>query len=171
MTDVKRHSLEVIRQLQYDFRQFSVPDFVAYLVQMRQRDIVLKPARFKPGLHGMWIRADTADYVFYDCATHPIHQVHHILHELGHLILKHEPHPLDDVLPAELLSNLMEQATPTGHCRQWEPEASWQEQEAEAFVYCLQREILIAGRMTALTHPETSIDELKRFTWSLAYND
>jgi hypothetical protein len=173
MINVKRHSRKVIRQLQYDFRQFTVPDFVAYLIQTRQRDLILTPTQFKPGLHGIWIRAETADYVFYDGATHPIHQVHHILHELGHIILKHEPHSLKDVLPEDLLAGMREQgdANPVGHCRQWEPDASWQEREAEAFVYWLQREILVAGRLVALTHPETSIDELKRFTWSLAYND
>jgi hypothetical protein len=46
-----------------------------------------------------------------------------------------------------------------------------EDREAECFVQQLQHEILIAGRLAALTHPVTSIGELAPFTRSLGYSD
>lgn len=172
MTDVEARVRRAIEGLDYDFNRFSVPDFIEHLQAVRQREIVLNGASFDPGLHGFWIRADTADYVFFNDSTHHVHQVHHILHELGHIILGHRPRDLAAMLSPGLAAQLREALTVPlcGHCRRWEPVDTDQEREAELFVQTLQRQVLLAGRLTALTHPSTSIEELVRFTRGLGYD-
>lgn len=44
-----------------------------------------------PGVCGLWVAADTADFIFYEQATTRPHQVHIILHELSHLLCDHYP--------------------------------------------------------------------------------
>lgn len=173
MTDLEARVRQAIEGLHYPFSQFTVPHFIAYLETLRQREIILNGAAFDGRLHGFWVRAETADYVFFERQTHPIHQVHHILHELGHLVLGHRPRDLATVLPPALLAELMAQigAAPCGHCRMWEPVETLEEREAECFVRQFQHKILIAGRLAALTHPVTSLGELTPFTRSLGYSD
>ncbi len=173
MTHGEARVRQVIDGLHYPFRQFTVSHFIAHLETLRQRAIILNGASFDAGLHGFWVRADTADYVFFDQHTHPIHQVHHILHEAGHLVLEHRPRDLASVLPPALLAELTARIAraPYGHCRMWEPHETLEEREAEYFVQQLQHKILIAGCLIALTHPVTSIGELTPFTRSLGYGD
>jgi hypothetical protein len=169
----KRRIRRVIRELHYDFHEFSVSDFVAYLETTRQRDIIVHGWPFQAGLHGFWLRAETADYVFFDRETYAMHQVHHILHELGHIILEHQPRDLSEALPPELLNALSQlgMMAPRGHSRMWEIHETLEDREAEWFVRQLQHEILIAGRLVSLTHPVTSIGEMTRLTRSLGYAD
>jgi hypothetical protein len=169
MTDDETRVQAVVDGLGYDFRQFTVPHFIQHLEAFRARDIILHGVPFDQGLHGFWVRADTADYVFFNRRTHQVHQVHHILHEVGHIVLGH---PLQDVadflspaLAAQLRATL---SVPLcGHCRRWEPCNTPEEREAEWFVRHLQRKIMFAGRLDALTHPDTSIGALSHFTRSL----
>jgi hypothetical protein len=173
MTDGEARVQAVVDGLGYDFAQFTVPHFLAHVQALRARDIILHGVPFDRGLHGFWIRADTADYVFFNRRTHTIHQAHHILHELGHMVLGHRLRDLAAFLPPGLVAELRTSiaAELQGHCRRWDPHDTPEEQEAEWFVRHLQREILLAGRLAALTHPDTSIDALSRFTRSLGYDD
>jgi len=172
MTDGEARVQAAVNGLGYDFRQFTVPHFIDHIQGLRKRDIILNGVPFDRGLHGFWVRGDTADYVFFNRRTHEVHQVHHILHELGHMMLRHQLHDLAAFLPPELVAQLRAAISPElqGHCRRWDPHDIPEEREAEWFVRRLQREILLAGRLTALTHPDTSISALGRFTRSLGYD-
>ncbi len=169
MTDEMARVHRAISALDYDFRQFTVPAFVTYLELTRQRDIILNGVDFEPGLHGFWVRAETADYVFFNKGTHPVHQMHSILHELGHLILQHHPHNLTDFIPPAMLAQLHQQdpEPPCGHCRMWLPYDTPEEREAELLVRCLQREITFAGRLDALTRLASSIETMNCYVRSL----
>lgn len=173
MAESETRVRQAIDELDYPFEQFTIPHFFRHLEQLRQREIILNGAPFSGGLHGFWVRAETADYIFFDLRAHPIHQVHHLLHEAGHILLGHHPHNLALVLPPELVAKLILQLgdVPFGHWRKWELYETPDECEAEAFVRCLQHDILIAGRLAALTHPVSSIHELTRFTRGLGYSD
>jgi hypothetical protein len=172
MTDIEVQVQAVVDGLNYDFNQFTVPHFIDHLETLRARDIILQGVSFDQGLHGFWIRAETADYVFFNRRTHEVHQIHHILHELGHMMLKHQLHDLALLLPPKLVARLRS-LTPAlqGHCRSWNPNDIPEEREAELFVRRLQHEILLARRLAALTHPVTSISALSRFTRGLGYAD
>lgn len=173
MTGVELRVHTAIAGLGYDFSRFTVSHFIDHLQILRERDIILNGLPFEPGLHGFWVRAETADYVFYNRNTHRVHHVHHILHELGHLVLDHQPHDLALFLSPTLVAQLRISTTaaPHGHCRMWTPDDSLDEHEAELFVRCLQREIIFAGRLAALTHPASSIEALTRFTRNLGDGD
>ncbi len=172
MTDGEARVRRAIAGLHYDFSRFTIPHFIAHLESLRQREIILNGVAFEGRLHGLWVRAETADYVFFDSRTHPVHRVHHILHEVGHMVLGHRLHDLAAFLPPELVAQLRAVISPElhGHCRRWDLHDTPDEREAELFVRLLQREILLAGRLTALTHPDTSIGALGRFTRSLGYD-
>ncbi len=151
MTDAEARVRQAVRELRYDFRRFTMPGFMTYLAQVRQRDIILRGVPFEGRLHGLWVRADTADYLFYDRRTHPVHQVHHILHEVGHLVLAHPPHDLAAALLPVGEDHL---SSPLGsHCRGRDLHESPTEREAEWFARYLQRDILLAGRLAALARP------------------
>ena len=172
MTDGEARVQAAVDGLGYDFRQFTIPHFIQHFEALRARDIILQGVPFDQGLHGFWVRADTADYVFFNRRTHEIHQVHHILHELGHMMLRHQLRDLAAFLPPAIVAQLRASISVAlqGHCRRWDPHETPEEQEAELFVRRLQREILLAGRLAALTHPDTSIGGLGRFTRSLGYD-
>jgi len=41
------------------------------------------------GLPGLWLETDTADLLYYEERTSPLHQQHIVLHELGHILWGH----------------------------------------------------------------------------------
>lgn len=162
-----------IRRLDYDFKRFTVQDFINHIIQLRERHIVLVPYYFERDLHGVFVRAKSADYVFYNDDGHPVHKVHNILHELGHIVLNHPGMPLDKVIAPEYLAQIgTDQAGRVcAHFRTIVPGNSREEQEAEAFVRHLQREIIVANRLEQLTGRSSSIDNVVKFTRSLGYHD
>ena len=172
MIDCEGRVRAAVDGLNYDFGQFTISHFTTHVQAQRQREIILRDMSFDRGLHGFWIRAETADYVFSNNDTHRTHQVHHILHELGHIILAHQPCDLSEYLSSELIAQLQTSfaSNPHGHCRLWITHDTLEEREAECFVRRLRREIQRAGRLSALTHPDTSIQELGRFTRGLGYD-
>lgn len=170
MTEADIHILAAIRRLDYDFRHFTLDHFIAHLIERRQRDIILTAFFSKPNFHGAWLREETADYVFYNTAAHPVHQVHSILHELGHIVLDHRGVPLEDALPPALWAALNRRRA-VGRLRQLGIQQSPEDREAEAFVRLAQREIMFAHRLEQLTARTSSIDALERFTRSLGYHD
>src|SRR5919202_1513955 len=93
---------------------------VAAVAARRHHPIVLCPVRGRPVPCGMWIAAESRDYIFYEADTSPLHQTHIILHELAHAVLGHDPariaHPelLRELLPdlgAHLLESVLERAS------------------------------------------------------------
>jgi hypothetical protein len=68
-------------------RPFTLDAFRDGLACDRGRPLRLVPMPASaPGLCGLWISTDHADYVVHHVATSPLHQEHIILHELAHMI-------------------------------------------------------------------------------------
>jgi hypothetical protein len=170
LTEVDTHIRAAIRQLDYDFRHFTLDHFIAHLIQYRQRDIILTAFPFGQGFYGAWLKQETADYVFYNAAAHPVHQVHSILHELGHIVLGHQGVSLEHALPPALLAALNQRRV-VGRLRQVGIQHSPEDHEAEVFVRLAQQEIMFANRLEQLTARTSSIDALEQFTRSLGYHD
>ena len=58
--------------------------------QASGRPIVLLPTAMIFGnLCGLWLALAQADYVFYEQRTTPLHQLHIVFHELGHILRGH----------------------------------------------------------------------------------
>lgn len=71
-------------------RPFDLAAFQRSLSRHRGRPVTLVPIAMRTDSpSGVWIAADDADYVFYESATLPLHQLHIILHEVGHMLLDH----------------------------------------------------------------------------------
>ena len=156
----------VLDSLCYDFDEFEVDHFVQHLEHLRGRSIVRVSYDFEAGLTGLWIPAETADYIFYTRFTHPIHQAHITLHEIAHMVLGHSCKRIDQILPPTLINTLRLSNEFLGR-RSEDSEADFDEQEAEAFVYFIQQRIVAAKRLSQLTQGQSSIEGLNRFTDSL----
>lgn len=158
----------VIEGLGYDFQHFEVEDFIHHLEQQRGRTILRVSYNFRPGLTGLWIPAETADYIFYARLTHPIHQVHIVLHEIAHMLLKHNTVRIDQFLPPEM-REVLHRLRDVEYLSSANFRDDSQEEEAEAFVYLIQRRIVAARRFDKLTRAITSIEGLDRFTDTLGW--
>jgi hypothetical protein len=73
----------------------------------RRRPIRLHALTIGGGPCGLWVAAESADHIFHEAATSPLHRDHIILHELCHLLCDHEPASvLDDELARLLFPHL-----------------------------------------------------------------
>jgi hypothetical protein len=172
MNPVDERVLEAIQHLNYDFREFTLSHFIVYLSEQRQRPIILHKFPFCEA-HALWAKTPEADYILYNQQTHRIHQIHSILHEVGHIVLNHAGRALSDVLSPELLAHLklIIHEPVCGQLRAARWRDTPEEQEAEAFGRLLQKEIVFANRMDQLIGRASSIDELARFAEGLGYHD
>lgn len=168
----KQIMLDVIDQLGYDFKHFDLNHFIDHIQRRRRREIIIVPADFDHELSALWVRAETADYIFFNISHHIIHQTHSILHELAHITLNHQCMPIKDVLPPELLAELHSDE-PLGRPRIIKPNLrdTPEEQEAEAFVYIIQREVMNANRMEQLLGQGSSIQKLNKYVEGMAFDD
>jgi hypothetical protein len=70
---------------------FHLDVFCAEVEKRRGRPLIRRPV---PGLSaeapcGLWIGTATADHVFHDPGTSPLHAEHIVLHELAHILSGH----------------------------------------------------------------------------------
>ena len=82
---------------------FDAHAFSADLASRRGRPIYLHPIASRDGPWGLWVATPSADFIFFEEATSPLHQQHIILHELSHLVCDHTPLPVTDPALHELL--------------------------------------------------------------------
>ena len=99
----------VRRRCESTLRDVSVPSpfdvraFTATVSSRRGRPIHLLPKSARLGPCGVWLAMPSADYVFFENATSPLHREHIILHELGHLLRNHAPTEVIDDRALRLL--------------------------------------------------------------------
>ena len=99
----------VRRRCESTLRDVSVPSpfdvrvFATTVSVRRGRPIHLLPKSAPVGLCGVWLAMPSADYVFFENATSPLHREHIILHELGHLLRDHAPTEVIDDRALRLL--------------------------------------------------------------------
>lgn len=75
---------------------WSLSTFVAALSAQRGRPIQLHPLEGPTTADtptGLWVPSREADHIFYETATSLPHQEHIVCHELGHMVLRHQPDP------------------------------------------------------------------------------
>jgi hypothetical protein len=156
---------QVVEELDYNFEEFELDHFVKYVQTARGRLLVVLPYPFASTLFGLWIPGEITDYVFYSSRTHPIHQAHIVLHEIGHMLLKHRLRPLKDILPPELWVEF-QQVGLQGHVRSALSASSYndEEQECELFVSYLQRSIVEKNRLNELIGVSSSMPVLREYT-------
>jgi len=88
-----RQVFEALRDLPIP-RPWNLRDFISGLEEQRCRPIRVEPYPTEARLQhpcGMWIRRDDVDIIFYERSTSQYHRQQIILHEIGHIVLQHEP--------------------------------------------------------------------------------
>jgi len=158
------------KQLDYDFTAFDLEHFIKYVEALRGRKIMCFPFPFSPGLSGVWVPGQTLDCIFFQSQTHPIHQIHIVLHELAHMLLEHPLKSVKDVLPAHMLAEL--NSSGVGHLRTSPINRNDDvyELEAEYLVQLIQRGVMHADRLAQLTKGGTSNAALRPYVVGLPYD-
>jgi hypothetical protein len=113
----------------------SIEALCHHLVAQRTRPIhlhPLSPEAAATGTCGLWLATDTADHIFYEHRTTPLHQEHIVLHEIGHLLFNHRTVGLDSEAGWDALLPDLDVSTVQRLLRRTNY-ATDQEQEAELF--------------------------------------
>lgn len=82
---------------------FDVKSFCEALGERRGRPIQLHAVAGDEGACGVWVSVPSADLIFYEQNTSPLHQEHIILHEVSHLLCGHAPAPVSEHETLQLL--------------------------------------------------------------------
>lgn len=70
---------------------FDIEQFARQVAALRGRPVRLVPHATPPGCSGLCYPAASQDVIYYDPSSGEFHRDHVVLHELGHLLLEHEP--------------------------------------------------------------------------------
>ena len=151
-TKAELHS--IFDSLNYPWDEFTADHFKDYIAaQIRHRPIRVFPIAHlrKP----MCIGGKRIDFVFHSSSIARIFQIHHKLHEVGHLLLGHVKsityEDTDDI--AELIRRIavnFRSASPAE-----DPQVAAEENEAEYFAYLVREKVTEHNRMSelmAITH-------------------
>lgn len=88
---------ELIRGLDLPAGTLTIQDVCDHLGRQRDRVIQLMPLRLPQGApSGLWVSAESEDYVVFEQRLAPVHRYQVILHELGHVVCDHEEKPVLD---------------------------------------------------------------------------
>jgi hypothetical protein len=82
---------------------FEIHAFSEKVAEQRGRPIVLHAVPGTAGACGVWVSTPSADLIFYEEHTSPLHRDHIILHELSHLMCDHRPVPVSEHEISQLL--------------------------------------------------------------------
>ena len=80
-------------------KPWDVHAFVERVAEHRQRRISCAPttmSQYASVASGLWVRQPDFDLIAYDATASALHQENTILHELGHILLRHEGVSLPD---------------------------------------------------------------------------
>lgn len=105
---LRKQCSRLLRQLGME-PPFNVNELCRRLGGQRGRPIRLEAMAMAipaPGPFGMWLSLDSEDVIFYQQETSPLHQLHIVLHEVGHMIAGHDSDEGDDELLQMLFPNL-----------------------------------------------------------------
>ncbi len=82
---------------------FDARSFCGALASQRRRPILLQPVAGGVGPFGLWVATPSADFIFYQQETSPLHREHIILHEVCHLLCGHQAAPVSETEFSRLL--------------------------------------------------------------------
>lgn len=82
---------EILADLNYDFRNFTIENFILWLGERKGRQIISIPRKMPAGMFGAWFTDDVEpnEYIFYRINASPMLQIHIQLHELAHFLFGH----------------------------------------------------------------------------------
>lgn len=165
LKELRRRCEARLRELELP-TPFEARAFCAVLAGRRGRPILLRPIATRSGPWGLWVAGPSADFIFYERDTSPLHQEHIILHEASHLLCGHRPVPVAD---AELMQLLFPDLCPETVQRVLR-RASYsgaEEQEAELLASLILERVGGTLASTAATDDPKAVQLLGRLAASL----
>ncbi len=156
--------LNVLNELQYDFRGFSIEEFVNRIGGIKGRQIYRIPWDMPAATFGAWLsdEDEPREYIFYRKDVPPVHQIHIQLHELAHFLLGH---PTLKINRERIASSLKGQETLpfTEYVLSRSTKKSEYEAEAETLASLIQEQAIRNSRLDQLTRDISSDEKLARF--------
>jgi hypothetical protein len=150
--DARSKGEKILRDLDYDFKAFTIDTFIARVSKVKGRRIRTTAWDMPPGLFGAWLidGDEQVDYIFYRQNVPPIHQIHIQLHELAHILSDHPTLQVRcDPMGVVIMS---ENDLPRGRrIRQFMERSDEIEQEAEVLVGLIQSQIIRYSQLDRLT--------------------
>ena len=157
--------------LSYDFRNFTMSDFVAWVETFKERQILTIPWKMPLGMFGAWISDGEIpyEYIFYRKDVPHIHQVHIQLHELAHFLCGH---PTLQITTSTLKDNLTskEEALFLNPTLLRSHQKTEFEVEAETLASRIQERVIHFSRLVELTHNISTDQKMAQFINTMGLN-
>lgn len=152
----------VLDDLDFDFSEFTMDSFVAWIESRINREIRFKSWPMPPGMFGVWMSdaEEPVEHIFYDDAGPMIQQVHTQLHELSHIVCAHPTARLTRSEMQELLLRSAEDPTVLSHVLLRAPAKDGMEEEAEILASLIQHQVINNKRIKQLAITASSNDDL-----------
>ncbi len=152
----------VLDNLNYDFSEFTMDSFVAWIESHIGRKIRFKSWTMPPGMFGVWMSDadEPVEHIFYDDTGPLIQQVHTQLHELSHIICSHPTARLTHDEMKTLLFQSAEDPTVLGDVLLRAPAKDGMEEEAEILASLIQHQAIKNQRLQQLAITASSDDDL-----------
>lgn len=166
--------LRVVEE-QIGFAEFNLERFRDWLATLFQRPIFCQPLAMHPAYSGAWVRTTTADIIYFEERTSPLHQAHIQLHELCHMLLLHDTFTVYSSAELDLVCTVLMYGDDAPFLdaplplRLRSTRTSAEEREAEGLASLLHQRALRAQTAPAINRPVTSSDALLRMYRSMGW--
>lgn len=169
--NVKDQMQTVLDELGFDFRNFTMTNFVSWLEAHKGRRIFFLSGPMPVNMYGAWFSDSEYphEYFFFDHTVPTIHQVHIQLHELSHYICGHKTLQITGAKLKSLIFALKENhAYPVEFmelARHRAPDQAnaQEEAEAETLAMLIQERVIKFARMNELSKTVSSHREAANF--------
>ena len=152
----------VLDDLDFDFSEFTMDSFVAWIESHIGRKIRFNPWPMPPGMFGVWMSDadEPVEHIFYDNTGPLIQQVHTQLHELSHVICEHPTARLTHDEMQSLLFQSAEDPTVLDDVLLRAPTKDVVEEEAEILASLIQHQAIKNKRLQHLAITASSDNDL-----------
>lgn len=150
--DAKEKAEKILKDLKYDFANFTLDGFFAGVGQVTQREIISIPWQMPATLFGAWISDGERprEYIFYRSTVPEIHQIHIQLHELSHFLLGHSTLIVTQKMIAEIVAGTVTLSLEDlPNLRS--PKTANLETEAEVLANLIQKQVFQYASLSQLT--------------------
>jgi hypothetical protein len=167
----------LVDSLEYDFSRFEIRGFAARVAEKRGRQIELVPMLFTSDAFAAWVPddEDLTDYIFYEPGLVEVRTNQFILHEIGHMLLRHQPRELSQEI-SNLVRNLRNDRSPelgtaaVGLLRSiYYPDD--QEEEAETFSSWIQSCVIDLSSARSIRHHISQNRELADYMGDMGFEE
>lgn len=155
---------EILKELQYDFKKFTLSGFLSFVSEKKGREIITIPWSMPATLFGFWMSDGEApkEYIFYRNNVPIIHQIHIQLHELSHFLLGHPTIQIDQ----KMIVDVIERKAPLPFADLLQlrsPKQTESETQAEILATLIQERVIRYSHLDQLVNDLSSEEKLATF--------